>query len=72
MWQRLEAQGIDRTYLDRVHAPVGLNIGADNPEEISISVMAEIIRERRLGKVEATQRKRSHNRRREALTTAKG
>jgi xanthine dehydrogenase accessory factor len=71
MWQRLEAQGIDRTYLDRVHAPVGLNIGADNPEEISISVMAEIIRERRLGKVEATQRKRSHDRRREALATAK-
>jgi xanthine dehydrogenase accessory factor len=71
MWQRLEAQGIDRTYLDRVHAPVGLNIGADNPEEISISVMAEIIRERRLSKVEATRRKRSHDRRREALTTVK-
>jgi hypothetical protein len=33
--------------------------------------MAEIIRERRLGKVEATQRKRSHDRRREALATAK-
>ena len=70
MWQRLEAQGIDRAYLDRVHAPIGLNIGADNPEEISISVMAEIIRERRLGKVEATRRKRSHDRRREALATS--
>lgn len=66
MWQRLEAKGIDRKYLDRVHAPVGLNIGADSPEEISISIMAEIIRERRLGKVEYTQRKRSHDRRREA------
>ena len=33
MWQRLEAKGIDRRYLDRVHAPVGLNIGADSPEE---------------------------------------
>jgi xanthine dehydrogenase accessory factor len=68
MWKRLEARGIDRQYLDRVHAPVGLNIGADTPEEISISIMAEIIRERRLGKVEATRRKRSHDRRREAAS----
>lgn len=66
MWQRLESKGIDRKYLDRVHAPVGLNIGADSPEEISISIMAEIIRERRLGKVEVTRRKRSHDQRREA------
>ena len=65
MWQRLEAKGIDRTYLDRVHAPIGLNIGADSPEEICISIMAEIIRERRLGKVQSTLRKRSHDRRRE-------
>ena len=59
MWQRLEAKGIDRHYLDCVHAPVGLNIGADSPEEICISVMAEIIRERRIGKVQATRHKRS-------------
>jgi xanthine dehydrogenase accessory factor len=66
MWQRLEAKGIDRKYLDRVHAPIGLNIGADSPEEISVSIMAEIIRERRLSKVTSTLRKRSHSRRREA------
>ncbi|MGQ4809616.1 putative xanthine dehydrogenase subunit A [Candidatus Entotheonellaceae bacterium PAL068K] len=70
MWKRLEARGIDRQYLNRVHAPIGLNIGADTPEEISISVVAELIRERREGKVHATLRKRSHDRRREtaALT----
>ena len=67
MWQRLEGKGVGRPYLDRVHAPVGLNIGADSPEEICISVMAEIIRERRMGKVQSTRQKRSHDRRREAL-----
>ncbi len=71
MWQRLEAKGIAQTYLDRVHAPIGLNIGADSPEEICISIMAEIIRERRLGKVQYTQRKRSHDRRREAAAMSK-
>ena len=68
MWKRLETKGIDRAYLDRVHAPIGLNIGADTPEEISISIVAELIRERREGKVQVTRRKRSHDRRREAVS----
>lgn len=68
MWKRLEARGIDRSYLDQVHAPIGLNIGADTPEEISISIVAELIRERRVGKVQTTRRKRSHDRRREAVS----
>ena len=71
MWKRLEAKGIAQAYLDRVHAPIGLNIGADSPEEICISIMAEIIRERRLGKVQYTQRKRSHDRRREAVAMSR-
>ena len=70
MWQRLEAKGVGREYLDRVRAPVGLNIGADSPEEICISVMAEVIRERRMGKVQSTLHKRSHDRRREAVAEA--
>ena len=68
MWKRLEGKGIERAYLDRVHAPIGLNIGADTPEEISISVVAELIRERREGKVKTTRRKRSHDARREAAS----
>jgi len=28
--------------LDRVHAPIGLPIGSDTPEEIAISIAAEI------------------------------
>jgi xanthine dehydrogenase accessory factor len=70
MWKRLEGQGVGRQYLDRIHAPIGLNIGADTPEEIAISIVAELIRERREGKVRATQRKRSHDRRREAAAAS--
>ncbi|WP_319567115.1 XdhC family protein [Cohaesibacter marisflavi] len=38
----LEA-GISAEQLSRVHAPVGLDIGADNPEEIAVSVVAQMI-----------------------------
>jgi xanthine dehydrogenase accessory factor len=47
--QRIEADGVDRAALEQVHAPIGLDIGAETPEEIAVSIMAEIIRERRLG-----------------------
>ena len=35
--------------IERIHAPVGLSIGADTPEEIAISVVAELIAVRRAG-----------------------
>ncbi len=47
MWQELAAEGIPDEQLDRVHAPIGLAIGADNPEEIAISVVAELVHTRR-------------------------
>jgi xanthine dehydrogenase accessory factor len=47
MWKELEAEGIPRELLDCVHAPVGLDIGADNPEEIAVSIVAELINVRR-------------------------
>jgi xanthine dehydrogenase accessory factor len=46
-WKLLEEQGIPRVRLDRIHAPVGLSIGADTPEEIAISVVAELVAVRR-------------------------
>ncbi len=47
MWKELEAEGIGRERLEAIHAPVGLSIGADTPEEIAVAIMAEIIQTRR-------------------------
>lgn len=40
---QLLEEGIDRELVDRIHAPVGLDIGAETPEEIAISVAAELV-----------------------------
>ncbi len=47
LWKRIADRGGDSSQLDRVYAPIGLNIGADNPEEIAVSVVAELIKVRR-------------------------
>ncbi len=39
----LAAEGIPREILDSVYSPIGLDIGAETPEEISVAIMAEII-----------------------------
>ena len=44
-------QGIDRAKLERVYSPVGLDIGAQTPAEIAVSIMAEVINVRRGGRV---------------------
>ena len=44
---RLEADGVDPGALDRVHAPIGIEMGAETPEEIALSIMAEVIAHRR-------------------------
>ncbi len=41
--ERLKAQGIDDNQLARIHAPIGLSIGAASPPEIAVAIMAEII-----------------------------
>lgn len=45
--ERLKSEGISDEELKSLHAPVGLNIGAQTPEEIAISILAEIIAEKR-------------------------
>ncbi|MFH1662983.1 MAG: XdhC/CoxI family protein [Chloroflexota bacterium] len=47
VYSRLKAKGITQQQLDRVHAPIGLSIHAQTPEEIAISIIAEIIQVRR-------------------------
>ena len=47
MWKRIAERGGDRKQLDQIFAPIGINIGADTPEEIAVSVVAELIRVRR-------------------------
>ncbi len=39
----LEKEGHSRDDLDRIHAPIGLDIGSNTPAEIAISILAEII-----------------------------
>ena len=39
----LKEGGVDKEKREAVHTPIGLNIGAETPEEIAISIMAEII-----------------------------
>jgi xanthine dehydrogenase accessory factor len=41
--ERLRAEGFDDAALARLHAPVGLPIGALSPGEIAVSIMAEIV-----------------------------
>jgi len=45
--QTLAACGVPATALDRVFAPAGLDLGARTPEEIALSVMAQIVQHRR-------------------------
>ncbi len=41
--QRLIADGFSNLQIARIHAPVGLDIGAANPAEIAVSILAEVI-----------------------------
>ena len=59
--ERLRAAGFDDRALARIHAPIGLDIGAVTPAEIAVSVLAEVIcaLRRKPLRAEAEARKRS-------------
>ncbi len=46
IYEKLLEEGFTRQDLDRVHAPIGLDIGAETPEEIAVSIVAELIQVR--------------------------
>jgi len=39
----LEPQGVPKEKLARVHSPMGLGLGAETPEEIAVSILAEVL-----------------------------
>ena len=45
----LMRDGYSQKLIDRVHAPIGLRIGAQTPEEIALSIAAEVVKLRREG-----------------------
>ncbi len=47
VYKALEKEGFSAAQFERVHAPVGLEIGALTPEEIAVSITAELIAVRR-------------------------
>jgi xanthine dehydrogenase accessory factor len=46
LYQNLMKKGISQSTLDRVYAPIGIDIHSETPEEIGISIVAELIRVR--------------------------
>jgi len=42
-FERARQAGVDEAFLERVHTPIGLDIGAETPREIAVSIIAEII-----------------------------
>lgn len=52
LYARLGEDGLDGSRLAHVHAPIGLDLGAVSPEEIAVSIVAELIAHRR-GRLQA-------------------
>lgn len=45
--EQLASKGVSGEFLERLFAPIGIDIGAITPEEIAMSIMAQIVREGR-------------------------
>jgi len=50
IYNSLLANGTSQAQIDRVHSPIGLPIEADTPEEIAVSIVAELIQQRARGR----------------------
>jgi xanthine dehydrogenase accessory factor len=49
IFRELQNEGIASEQLERVHAPIGLDLGAETPDEIALSIAAEILMLRKRG-----------------------
>lgn len=47
--EKLGEKGIEKSVLSRLHGPAGLDLGAITPEEIALSILAELLMVRRMG-----------------------
>lgn len=52
-FEQLRAKGVREDFLGSIHSPIGIDIGAISPEEIALSIAAELISERRRKSSEA-------------------
>ena len=41
--ERLRAEGVGESELERIHAPIGLKIGSRSPEEVAVAIAAQIV-----------------------------
>ena len=46
LFENLQKKGISKETLDRVYAPIGMDIGSQTPEEIAVSIVAQLIKVR--------------------------
>jgi len=47
----LKKEGVPRATIKRIYAPIGVDIGAETPEEIAVSIAAELVKEKRKPKI---------------------
>ena len=60
IYKKLLEEGFTQDDLDRVHSPIGIDIGAEKPEEIAVSIIAELIKVR-AGYEKKSSKTRSYN-----------
>lgn len=43
LFEKMEEKGISKEELNKVYTPIGLDLGGESPEEIAVSIIAEIL-----------------------------
>ena len=49
LYQTFDGEGVSKETLNRVYAPIGLDINSETPEEIAVSIVAQLIKVRGAG-----------------------